>query len=75
MDDLTTASPSPQPFSVQCTTCEWIFTLPISKEDLAAWRGGKHAQDAFPHLTDDQRELLISRTCGPCFNKMFPEEG
>jgi hypothetical protein len=33
-----------------------------------------YAQDAFPHLTADERELLISGTCGSCFNAMFPED-
>jgi hypothetical protein len=31
-------------------------------------------QDHFPHLTDDERELIISGTCGSCFDDMFGEK-
>ena len=33
---------------------------------------GKLIQDAFPYLTDGQRELMISNTCDTCWNKFFP---
>jgi len=40
------------------------------------WYAGKGlAQDMMPGLTIAFRELLISGTCGTCFDKMFkPEE-
>ena len=39
----------------------------VYPDDLEAWQNGKLAQDAFPYLTDDQREILISELCPACF--------
>lgn len=63
-----------EPFSVECLECHRVYTFDISRGDYYDWQHGKHAQNAFPYLTADERELLISRTCGPCFDKMFPPE-
>lgn len=32
----------------------------VEKENLKQWKNGLHAQDAFPNLTSDEREFLIS---------------
>ena len=32
------------------------------------------AQDAFPYLTPNERELIISGTCAECWDKMFGDE-
>ena len=34
--------------------------LPITREQLSAWRNGVLVQDAFPNLDSDQREFLVS---------------
>ena len=59
---------------VTCLLCLKVKTVVVRPDDYDAWKRGKYAQDAFPYLTDDQRELLISATCGPCFDEMFPED-
>lgn len=61
-------------FFVICRECSKRYEFEISREDYYDWKAGKYVQDAFPYLTDDQRELLVSQTCGPCFDEMFPEE-
>jgi hypothetical protein len=61
-------------FFVICQTCYKKYTMHISKNDFYAWEHGKYVQDAFPYLNADERELLISHTCGSCFDAMFPEE-
>ncbi len=43
-------------------------------EDYKAWENGKVIQDAMPYLTPGEREVLISGTCGSCFDKMFGGE-
>lgn len=35
---------------------------------------GAHAQNAFPDLDKDKRELIISGVCNDCWNKMWPDE-
>jgi hypothetical protein len=54
-----------------CNFCDNVYTLRVDMEDLAQWRIGTLIQVAMPYLTADERELLISGTCGRCFDRMF----
>jgi hypothetical protein len=56
---------------IQCRTCLKVFEIPVDPKAFVAWRRGKLAQDAFPEITADIRELLVSGTCGPCMDKMY----
>jgi len=39
------------------------------------WQNKEMAiQEAFPELSADDREMLISGTCPACWEKMFPAE-
>ena len=58
-------------FTVVCRHCETSHTLLVNITDVAEWKLGKYIQDAMPYLSVDERELLISGTCGTCFDKMF----
>lgn len=62
-------------FFVNCQAgCGQRYTFDIDPEDFYAFQHGTHAQEAFPYLMADQRELLISHTCGDCFDRMFPPD-
>ena len=51
------------------------YSIIYNREDMVDWLSGKgFIQDSLPYLTMDERELLISRTCGNCFDKMFPPD-
>ena len=39
---------------------ERTFDMPITEEQLAKWKAGELAQNAFPQLTSDQREFIIT---------------
>lgn len=54
-----------------CSTCERTFDLKVEKEDFDKYTNGAFVQDAFPYLSTADRELLISSTCGDCFDEMF----
>jgi len=62
-----------------CNRCKGQTEMMVNINDYAAWeddRGkpeGLLIQDAMPYLTVDEREVLISGTCGKCFDEMFPE--
>jgi hypothetical protein len=58
--------------TITCHVCE-REQEPIVAEhhQFRAWTRGMKVQDAFPELTPGQRELMISGTCEPCFDKMF----
>jgi hypothetical protein len=49
-----------------------VFVAPQDAEEFLS--GGGFAQDIFPYLSAADRELLISGTCGPCFDKIFPPD-
>lgn len=46
--------------------------LPITKEQVTAWLAGGHIQTVMPHLTDDDREFLISGCTKEDFDTLFP---
>ena len=48
--------------------------LPITEQQLAAWQTGTLIQDAFPHLTPDQREFLLSGATSEEWDQLFGEE-
>lgn len=60
-----------QPFHLKCNLCKETHVIYAYIEDVELWESGIHIQHAMPYLTADERELLISRTCGSCFDKMF----
>lgn len=61
-------------FPVKCRSCGKVHTLTVGQTDVMDWRDGAFIQDAMPYLTADERELLISRTCGPCFTEIFGDD-
>lgn len=60
-----------QNLEVTCDYCDEIFAITVNVEDLEKWANGILVQDAFSYLTLDEMELMISSTCGTCFDKMF----
>ena len=54
-----------------CRKCKDQVEIKVNIDDVTAWENGKLIQDAMPYLSADEREVLISGTCGPCFDKLF----
>ena len=48
--------------------------IDIPEEAYKKWQNGTRIQMAMPMLSPDDREILISGICGPCFDKIFPDE-
>ena len=59
---------------VKCNMCKIKYSVPATQAQIQKWRDGEYIQNAMPNLTADERELLISQTCGKCFDKLFPPE-
>lgn len=59
---------------VDCRICHTPNVVLVRHWDYVAWQVGFYTQDVMPYLTPGQRELLISQTCEPCFDAMFPPE-
>lgn len=54
-----------------CFSCKTVHSIEVPSEDVQKWRQGALIQDAMPYLCADTRELLISSTCGTCFDRLF----
>lgn len=59
--------------SKTCRGCDKTYDIEVEQEDFLKWQNGAFIQDAFPYLSVDDREMLISSFCGTCFNDMFPD--
>lgn len=57
-----------------CPRCRRVDTFTLPAEQVAAYASGAHVQDAFPGLSADQREQLITGYCGPCWNLVMGED-
>ena len=61
--------------SETCRLCGSSHSVTVNPKKYVQWKSGKgFIQDLFPELSEDARELLISHTCGNCFDKLFPRE-
>lgn len=61
-----------------CPFCGHANEIAVNEEDYFDWAfDGALVQDAFPYLSADEREMLISGICPTCWEKSFggePEE-
>lgn len=62
--------------TTSCPFCGEVHSVWVNEVDYAAWQDGELAQNAFPYLTAEQREVLISGICPTCWDGMFgiPED-
>ena len=61
--------------AIPCRLCDDVTTLTVPADAFAEWaKGNGHVQVLFPDLTVVERELMISRTCGPCWDRLFPPD-
>ena len=61
--------------TVQCRMCGEWKTVNCADEEFLDWReNNRLIQDAMPSTPKEERELLMTRTCGTCFAAMFPPE-
>ena len=60
--------------TVYCVECNEDYDIMVDPTDLKRWYDGEFIQVALDYLTDDERELLMSGTCGKCWDKLFPED-
>lgn len=53
--------------------CDGVFRLVLPDAGYHGWMSGSvNIQRAMPRVPAAERELLISGTCGSCFDEMFP---
>ena len=54
-----------------CPFCGHAHEVEVNEADYWDWQDGVLAQDAFPYLSADEREMLISGICPKCWDEMF----
>ena len=60
--------------ATRCPICGKITTISVEESDYIDFScKGAYAQDAFPYLSVDEREMLISGICPKCWDDMFAE--
>lgn len=52
-----------------CKFCNKEVVITVDEEDIKKYENGALIQDAFPYLTPDEREIMISGMCGDCWQK------
>lgn len=57
-----------------CRVCGKASQMEIPAAGLIAWNDGALVQDAFPQMSIDEREMLISGTHPACWDALFGEE-
>ena len=55
----------------RCPFCGHGNEVEVNEMDYLDWQDGVHAQDAFPYLSADEREMLISGICPTCWERTF----
>lgn len=58
----------------ECPFCGNQWSVEVFEKDYIAWQKGELAQKAFPYLSGDEREMLISGMCINCQERIFGEE-
>jgi hypothetical protein len=57
-----------------CLMCGKSSVKLLDAARFAAWQGGVYVQDAFPEMSADEREVLVTGIHADCWNKLFPED-
>lgn len=57
-----------------CPFCGKAHEIEVNEMDYLDWQDGELAQNAFPYLDADKREMLVSGICPDCWNGMFGQE-
>lgn len=62
--------------SGKCPMCQTTNSLEVDEEPFRRWNAGEYVQNAFPMLSADDREFLVSGCCpnGGCFDRAFSPE-
>ena len=67
-------STTSQSYNVRCSLCSQEYNIIADRNDIEAWLSGdRYMQDCLSYLSAAEKELLISNTCGSCWDKLYPE--
>ena len=59
---------------IPCRICKTVHVITLDAADWSAYNQGMLIQDAMPNVSKNSRELIISGTCGICFDNLFGDD-
>jgi hypothetical protein len=73
------ARPKEMLIDLRCVKCREMIYMRVYEKDWKVWtevprNQRPNIQEIFPYLNSAEREILISKVCGKCFDAMFPPE-
>lgn len=60
--------------TMNCFHCNQPSTMTVNIAEFNAWRDGLLIQEAFPTMSTQDRELLMTGTHPACWDAMFSDE-
>jgi len=57
-----------------CPFCKAEHYVMVADDDYAAYLDGMSVQDAFPYLSANERELIMTGICPACWDDMWKTE-
>lgn len=57
-----------------CPNCDCVNKVQVNESDYIAWQDGELTQIAFPYLSAEDHEKLISGFCEDCWDALFGGE-
>ena len=57
-----------------CRVCGEYEVWSLDRAALERWQAGEYIQNAFPEMSMEDREILITGTHPACWDKLFPKE-
>lgn len=58
-----------------CVMCMKHSTVKVSSSGYTLWKAGMHIQNAFPNLSSDEREMLMTGIHSKCWTEMMGSAG
>ena len=72
--NFTRAGAQAETINKRCFHCGDTSFIQLNISDLNRYQSGSYAQDAFPYLTAEQQEIIISGTHPECWNELFGKD-
>lgn len=55
---------------ITCMICNVPHEICTTRIGMMRWNLGEHIQTAMPFLSADEREIMVSKICGSCFDAL-----
>jgi hypothetical protein len=57
-----------------CPICKKGISVEVEDKGLEKYKKGAYVQDAFPNMSVNDRELIISGMCSQCWDEMIGDD-